>query len=556
MIKRIKIGIVGFALFIFSFIFISAGDVDYFEISKNIDIYVSLFKELNLHYVDKIDPSTVIRKGIDAMLNELDPYTEFYSEAETEDFRITTTGKYGGIGSLIAPREEYVIIDEPFEGMPAQEAGLIPGDKILEIDGKSMKGKKTDEVTKLLKGASGSKFKILISRLQGDDTEKKLSFDIVRKEIKLKNVPYSGIVSNNIGYIKLENFMENAGNDVRDAYKKLKESNPDLKGVILDLRGNPGGLLHEAVNTANVFIDQNNEIVSTKGKVVEMQVTHRTQKRAEDAMIPIVVLTNGGSASASEIVAGAIQDLDRGLIIGGKTFGKGLVQNTRPLPYNTQLKVTTAKYYIPSGRCIQAINYAEKNPDGSVKKIPDSLKMPFKTKGGRVVYDGGGIDPDLKTKKEYAHPIAYYLSYKGLISDFATRYVSRHPKPLTPKDFTLSEAEYESFVQYTKQRNFTYESEVEKEMKELQKRAEDEKMMTAIKKNYDDLILKIKEAKANEIYSNKKDIFELIESEIVRRYFNRKGVIEHSFVHDEDITESLKLLANSAEYNKLLKSSK
>lgn len=556
MIKRIKIGLLGFALFLFSFIFISAGDVDYFEISKNIDIYVSLFKELNLHYVDKIDPSTVIRKGIDAMLNELDPYTEFYSEAETEDFRITTTGKYGGIGSLIAPREEYVIIDEPFEGMPAQEAGLIPGDKILEIDGKSMKGKKTDEVTKLLKGASGSKFKILISRLQGDDTEKKLSFDIIRKEIKLKNVPYSGIVSNNIGYIKLENFMENAGNDVRDAYKKLKETNPDLKGIILDLRGNPGGLLHEAVNTANVFIDQNNEIVSTKGKVVEMQVTHRTQKRAEDATIPIVVLTNGGSASASEIVAGAIQDLDRGLIVGGKTFGKGLVQNTRPLPYNTQLKVTTAKYYIPSGRCIQAINYAEKNPDGSVKKIPDSLKMPFKTKGGRVVYDGGGIDPDLKTKKEYAHPIAYYLSYKGLISDFATRYVSRHPKPLSPKDFTLSETEYESFVQYTKQRNFTYESEVEKEMKELQKRAEDEKMMTAIKKTYDDLILKIKEAKANEIYSNKKDIFELIESEIVRRYFNRKGVIEHSFVHDEDITESLKLLANSAEYNKLLKSSK
>lgn len=556
MIKRIKVSLVGCLLVLVSFGFISAGDVDYFEISKNVDIYVSLFKELNLNYVDKIDPSTVIRKGIDAMLNDLDPYTEFYSEAETEDFRIQTTGKYGGIGSLIAPRDEYVIIDEPFEGMPAQEAGLIAGDKILEIDGKSMKGKKTDEVTKLLKGAANSKFKILISRLQNDDSEKKISFEILRREIKLKNVPFSGMVSNDVGYIKLENFMENAGNDVRDAFKKLKESNPSLKGIILDLRNNPGGLLHEAVNTSNVFIDQNNEIVSTKGKIAEMQITHRTQKRAEDLKLPIIVLTNGGSASASEIVAGAIQDLDRGVIIGGRTFGKGLVQNTRPLPYNTQLKVTTAKYYIPSGRCIQAINYAEKNPDGSVKKIPDSLKMPFKTKGGRTVYDGGGIDPDIKTKKEFPHPIAYYLSYKGLIGDYATRYVSRHPKPNSSKDFRLSDEEYEAFVQFTKSKKFTYDSDVDRELKELQKKAEDEKMMPEIKKAYDELCQRVKETKSNEIYCHKKDIFEMLELEIVRRYFNRQGVIEHSFVHDEDIIESLKLFSNPAEYNRFLKASK
>jgi carboxyl-terminal processing protease len=272
--------------------------------------------------------------------------------------------------------------------------------------------------------------------------------------------------------------------------------------------------------------------------------------------MPLVVLTNGGSASASEIVAGSVQDLDRGLIIGGKTFGKGLVQNTRPLPYNTQLKVTTAKYYIPSGRCIQAINYAEKNPDGSVKKIPDSLKIAFKTKNGRVVYDGGGIDPDIATKKEFFHHIAYYLSYKGLFSDFAVQYVAKNPKPASAKLFKMAEGDYEKFIQYTKSKNFSYESEVEKELKELQKKAEDEKMMPMIKKAYDDLALKINEAKSNEYYEHKKEITELLENEIVKRYFYRRGVIEFGFVNDDEIKESLKILSNQAEYAKILKTSK
>jgi carboxyl-terminal processing protease len=551
--KKLKLWSIGIVVSCLSFFAISAGDIDFFEITKNIDIFVSLFKELNIHYVDKIDPSTVIRKGIDAMLNDLDPYTEFYSEAETEDFRIQTTGKYGGIGSFISQRDDYVIIEEPHEGMPAQEAGLIAGDKIIDIDGKSMKGKKTDEVSKLLKGQAGSKFKLTVDRLQADGSFKKLNFEITRKEIKLKNVPYSGIVTNDVGYIKLENFMENAGGDVRDAFKKLKEANPNMKGIVLDLRGNPGGLLHEAVNTCNVFIDQNNEIVSTKGKIAEMQSTHRTQKRPEDVNIPVVVLTSGGSASASEIVAGAIQDLDRGVIVGGRTFGKGLVQNTRPLPYNTQLKVTTAKYYIPSGRCVQALNYAEKNPDGSVKKIPDSLKMPFKTKAGRTVYDGGGVDPDIKTKKEFMHMIVYYLASKGTVGDYANIFISKNPKPASAQAFKLTDADYEKFVQYTKQVKFSYESEVEKELNELSKKAEDEKMMPTIKKAYDDLSAKIKEAKANEFYQNKKEIMEYLELEIVRRYFHRSGLVQHSFQNDEDIKEALKIIANKAEYNKILK---
>ncbi len=550
--KKIKLFLFGTALSISSLFLISAGDIDFFEITKNIDIFVSLFKELNIHYVDKIDPSTVIRKGIDAMLEDLDPYTEFYSEAETEDFRIQTTGKYGGIGSLISAREDYVIIEEPYEGLPAQEAGLISGDKIVEIDGKSMKGKKTEDVSKLLKGTSGTKVKVTISRYQADGSEKKLSFDVVRKEIKLKNVPYSGMISNDVGYIRLENFMENAGNDVRDAFKKLKEKH-NLKGIVLDLRGNPGGLLHEAVNISNVFIEQNNEIVSTRGKIAEMQTSHRTQRKAEDALIPLIVLTNGGSASASEIVAGSIQDYDRGIVLGGKTYGKGLVQNTRPLPYNTQLKVTTAKYYIPSGRCIQAINYAEKNPDGSVKKIPDSLKIAFKTKNGRVVYDGGGIDPDIKTKKEFLHPIAYYLMSRGLINDFATQFVAKNLKPASPQAFKLKETDYDDFVKYVRSHNFTYESEVDKELKTLYKKAEDEKMQIAIEKAFNELTIKVKEAKANELYANKKDLFELLEGEIVKHYFHRSGVIEHSFVNDEDIKEAIKILSNPSEYSKLLK---
>ena len=376
--RKLKLGLAGIFLSTAAFFATSFKDVDYFEISKNIDIFVTLFKELNIQYVDKVEPSRAIRVAIDAMLKDLDPYTEFYSEAETEDFRIQTTGKYGGIGSLIAQREDYVIIDEPYEGMPAQLAGLIPGDRIVEIDGKSMKGKKTDDVSKLLKGQAGSSFKMTYERLQSDGSYKKMSTDIIRKEIKLKNVPYAGMISNDVGYIKLESFMENAGNDVRTEFLKLKEANKNMNGIILDLRGNPGGLLHEAVDLTNLFIDQNNEIVSTRGKIQEMQSTHRTKRRADDMNIPLIVLTNGGSASASEIVAGAIQDYDRGVILGGKTFGKGLVQNTRPLPYNTQMKVTTAKYYIPSGRCIQAIDYSLKDDDGYFTKIPDSLVNEFK----------------------------------------------------------------------------------------------------------------------------------------------------------------------------------
>lgn len=530
----------------------TTGQVDYFEVSKNIDIFVSLFKELNVFYVDKIDPSTVIRKGIDAMLESLDPYTEFYSEAETEDFRAETTGKYGGVGSVISQRGEFVYIEDPYEEMPAYKAGLRIGDKITEIDGKSMKGKATSDVSKLLKGTAGTKVKVTIMRMQADGTEKKMDFEILRQEIKLKSIPYAGLASPNIGYITLNSFTDNAGNEVREELKKLKKDN-NLEGVILDLRSNPGGLLHEAVNLSNVFLDQDIEIVSTKGKIAEWNKTYRTQQRAEDNKIPLIILTNGASASASEIVSGAIQDYDRGVIVGGKTFGKGLVQQTRPLPYNTQLKVTTSKYYIPSGRCIQAINYAEKNPDGSVKKIPDSLKVAFKTKGGRVVYDGGGIDPDIKTKKEYYHDITVALITKGLIAEFANDYVLKNPKPANANQYNFNDADYEKFTKFIQSKKFEFDSDLEKPLKALKAKAEDEKSFEILKPQFEALSQKIKESKNQQLQLNKKDITDLIEGEIIRRYYSRRDQIERGFTHDEDIKEAIKLIKTPAEYQKLLK---
>lgn len=548
--KYVLVSLIGIS----SLFYISAttGQVDYFEVSKNIDIFVSLFKELNVFYVDKIDPSTVIRKGIDAMLESLDPYTEFYSEAETEDFRAETTGKYGGVGSVISQRGEFVYIEDPYEEMPAYKAGLRIGDKITDIDGKSMKGKATSDVSKLLKGTAGTKVKVTIMRMQADGTEKKMDFEILRQEIKLKSIPYAGLASPNIGYITLNSFTDKAGNEVREELKKLKKDN-NLEGVILDLRSNPGGLLHEAVNLSNVFLDQDIEIVSTKGKIAEWNKTYRTQQRAEDNKIPLIILTNGASASASEIVSGAIQDYDRGVIVGGKTFGKGLVQQTRPLPYNTQLKVTTSKYYIPSGRCIQAINYAEKNPDGSVKKIPDSLKVAFKTKGGRVVYDGGGIDPDIKTKKEYYHDITVALITKGLIAEFANDYVLKNSKPTNATQYNFNDADYEKFTKFIQSKKFEYDSDLEKPLKTLKAKAEDEKSFEILKPQFEALSQKIKESKNQQLQLNKKDITDLIEGEIIRRYYSRRDQIERGFTHDEDIKEAIKLIKTPAEYQKLLK---
>ena len=429
-----------YSLVIFVFVVSSFAAINsttnYFEISKNLDIFASVYREVNTYYVDEVDAGKLMKRGIDEMLNSLDPYTNFFSESEVEDFRFQVTGLYGGIGAQIGNKGDYVVVTDPYENYPAQKEDLRAGDIIIDIDGKSTKGKNTSEISKLLKGQAGTKVKLTIKR----EDEGELTKTLTRQEIHINNVPYFGMVNDNTGYIRLATFTNDAGKEVKDALVELKK-NPSLKSVILDVRGNPGGLLHEAVNIVNVFIPQGQEVVSTKGKVKEWEKSYKTLNPPVDIEIPLVVLTNRSSASASEIVSGSIQDLDRGVVIGLKTFGKGLVQSTRPLSYNTQVKITTAKYYTPSGRCIQALNYSHRNEDGSVGAVPDSLKKEFKTKNGRKVFDGGGVDPEIFVVHTPYSKLAESLISKQLIFDFATTYRTKHDKIISSKEFHISEAD-------------------------------------------------------------------------------------------------------------------
>ena len=526
-------------------------DDQYFEISKNLDIFSTLYKELNTYYVDDIQASEIMRTGIDAMLSSLDPYTQFISEAEIEDFRFQTTGKYGGIGALIGKMGSYVVITEPYENSPANKAGLLAGDKLVSIDGKDVISKTTDDVSKLLKGQPGSKVELKVRRLLSNGSETDMVISLVREEIHINNVSYYGLVDNEIGLIQLEHFTQDAGKEVKEALETLKSKNK-LNGVILDLRGNPGGLLNEAVNVANVFVDKGEEIVSTRGKVDEWDRTFKSINPVTDNNIPLIVLTNSGSASAAEIVSGSIQDLDRGVIIGQRTFGKGLVQTTRSLSYNTKLKVTTAKYYIPSGRCIQAINYAEKGPEGEVKKIPDSLKVAFKTRSGRVVYDGGGIDPDVPTDELTLSKIAESLVTKNLIFDFATMYRSKHNTINSAKEFTISNQDFEEFAKFIADKDYSYSTQSESILKELEAVTVEEKYFDAVNNDLKILAKKIETDKGKDVFKQKEEIISLINEEISERYYLRKGRIEASFKNDPDIIKAVNIFKNVNDYNKIL----
>jgi carboxyl-terminal processing protease len=525
---------------------------EYFEISKNLEIFATLYKELNTYYVDDIDPNEFMQEGIDAMLLSLDPYTNFYSEAEIENYRFETTGKYGGIGSLIKQDEDFIVVSEPYEGYPADKSGLIAGDKIFAVDGNLVKGKTSEEVSKFLKGEPGTSISVEILRPQLDGSDKAMVLEITREEVKVNNVPFYGLVENDIAYIKLSNFTQQAGKEVEDAFKELKNEHPNLKGLVLDLRGNPGGLLHEAVNITNVFIDKGELVVFTKGKVEEWDKDFKTINEPLDTELPLVVLTNRGSASASEIVSGAVQDLDRGVVVGQKTFGKGLVQTTRKLTYNTQLKVTTAKYYIPSGRCIQAINYAEKDEDGAVKRIPDSLKVEFQTRNGRVVYDGGGIDPDVATEVEYLSDVSVSLSRKDLIFDYATIYKLNNPDLRDGIDFRVNDTEYADFVAWVQDKDYEYSTESESMLAEFKEVAEEEEYFDAIEAEFKALESKIYSDKKNDLIKQSDEIKRLLENEIVTRYFYRKGAIQNSFVYDVEVAKAVELIQNPNEYKKLL----
>jgi len=535
-------------------VFVSASSIvswsfvdDFFEISKHLDIFSSAFREVNMYYVDSVEPGKLMKKGIDAMLETLDPYTNYIPESEVDDYRFMTTGQYGGIGALIRQKGDYVAISEPYEGFPAHKADLRAGDEIREIDGVSAKGKKTDEVSRILKGQPKTQVKILLKREGEKDFLEKT---ITREEIKVKSVPFYGMLNNETGYIRLSHFTDNCGNEVKEALMKLKEKNP--KGIILDLRYNPGGLLNEAVNVSNVFIDRGQEIVSTRGKMKTLDRTYKAINTPIDTEIPLVVLVNSGSASASEIVSGSIQDLDRGVIIGQRTFGKGLVQTTRTLGYNSQLKITTSKYYVPSGRCIQALDYTHKNTDGSVGKIPDSLVTEFKTKAGRKVFDGGGILPDVIVEPKKLSNITVSLVTKNIIFDFASQYRNNHSSIVAARDFYLSENDWKEFVTFIDGKDYDYTTKSEKSLEELKKNSEEEKYLDALRTSIDELKLKLAHDKTEDVDKNREEISNIIEQEIVSRYYFQSGKIEASFHDDMEIQKALEVLGNTSMHSTIL----
>ena len=519
----------------------------YFEITKNLDIFATLYKEVNTYYVDEVDPNQLIKTGINAMLESLDPYTNYIPEDDIEDYRTMTTGQYGGIGALIGTRNGKNMIIMPYEGFPAHDAGLKIGDEIIMVDGINVKEKAYTDISKLLRGQANSKLNIAVKRYGETDP---IQVEMTREKITIDNVQYYGMVADDIGYIKLSDFTTNAGKEVKNALVELKEKGASK--MILDLRGNPGGLLNEAVNVSNIFIPKGSEVVSTKGKMTDWNKTYKALNPPVDTEMPLVVLTSSSSASASEIVAGVVQDYDRGVLVGQKTFGKGLVQATRPLTYNSQLKVTTAKYYIPSGRCIQAIDYSHRNDDGSVGKVPDSLKVAFKTRNNRTVYDGGGVDPDIVVELEYLAPIAVSLVNKGLIFDYATEYHFAHPTIASSRDFQLTDAEYQDFVGWLKDKDYDYTTRVENSIDDLIKMAKKEKYYEDIDEQIQSLKLKVHHNKETDLQKFKSDIKQILEEEISSRYYLRKGVVETSFSSDESIRSAVDVLNDSDRYLQLL----
>lgn len=535
--------IIGISLLLTGLFAFKAKD-DFFEISKNLDIFATLYREVNMYYVDEIQPGKLIRTGIDAMLESLDPYTNFISEDEIEDARFMTTGQYGGIGAIIRTKGDYIVISEPYENSPAQKADLRAGDEIIEIEGKSTKGKNTSDVVKFLKGQPQTKVKLLIRR---DGFSQPIEKIITREEIKVNNVPYSGFINENIGYIKLTGFTEDAGKEVKDALLKLKE-NPNLSGVVLDLRGNPGGLLREAINIVNIFVEKGIDIVSTKGKVEEWDKTYKSLNNPVDLDIPVIVLINRSSASASEIVSGSLQDLDRAVIVGQRSFGKGLVQTSRPLTYNTQVKITTSKYYIPSGRCIQAKDYSQRNEDGSVGTIPDSLIKEFKTKNGRKVFDGGGIIPDVSTESEELAPITQSLITNHIIFDFATKYRGENAEIQKPRSFRVEKDLFKNFVAFASGKDYNYETKSEELLKELRVVAEKEKYFSSFEKEYSILKDKMMHDKTSDMERSASEISNILGEEILSRYYFQRGRIEYSFSTDAEILKALEILNNKKLY--------
>jgi carboxyl-terminal processing protease len=539
--------IYGLIVGVAAWVSIAAAD-HYFDVSRNLDVFSALYKDLNNYYVDDASPSKLMRTSIDAMLKTLDPFTNYYNESQIETYRMQNSEKLVGVGLRFEIIDSMPIVIDVVKGLPADNAGIKVGDQITAIDSRSTRGRPYEEISIGLRGDVNSNVVLHITTPQGATKD----FTVARKEFQETNVPFYGMLTPDIGCINLKVFNPDAGKDVREVFEKLKKENPAMKGIILDLRGNPGGLLAEAVNVVNVFVEKNKLVVTTKGRIAEWNNKFATTGDPTDTQIPIVVITDNKSASASEIVAGCIQDYDRGVIIGQRSYGKGLVQITKNLSYNTMLKVTTARYYIPSGRCIQAHLYAEHNEDGSVKRIPDSLKHSFKTTAGRPVWDGGGIDPDIVIPKPESTAVARALVEHHFIFDFATQYVFTHPAVSESSSWHLSEGEYQDFVTFTQKKGFTYKTESDKVLEKLKETATEEKYFDAVKEQYDHIAQKISDERATALQKHKQEIQSLIESEIVGRYYYIHGKIKKSYDNDPLAARAIALLMQPIEYKALL----
>ena len=545
--SRIKMWSVAAAIIAIGLFSFAGPEEKYFEIVKSLDIFSTLFKEVNAYYVDEIDPKTLTQTGINGMLSSLDPYTDYIAEENEEAYSIQTTGQYAGIGALIGVVNKKVVVTHPYEGFPAQRAGIKVGDEFISMDGKNVAGNSISEISALLKGKPKTDVQLVLKRAGQKDN---LSFRVMREKIKISNVTYQGMLNTEIGFIKLSGFTPGAGKEVEQAVSQLKAKG--AKKIILDLRNNPGGLLREAINIVNVFVPKGSEVVATKGKVQEWNKAYTTLNNPVDTEMPLVILANQGSASASEIVAGALQDYDRAVLVGQKTFGKGLVQTTRQLPYGAQLKITTAKYYIPSGRCIQALDYTHRKSDGTVERVADSLKSEFKTRAGRKVYDGGGLDPDLALKGRLVNTAIEELIISGYVFDYATKYCSEHAQPASIRNFKLNDADYDRFVSWMKEKNFTYTTALEKRAEDLLHAAKNERAGADVQSQVNKLQSTIQQNRLTDLQRFKTDISELLNSEIAFHYKLTAGQIEFAMDQDDEILEAKKILENNASYKKIL----
>ena len=521
-------------------------DDNYFEITKNIRIMTSVYDNINTFYVDEPEPGNLMKKGIDAMLRSLDPYTVYIPESDIEDYRFMTTGQYGGIGAMIKTQDSYVVISEPYEGSPTDKAGIIAGDILLEIDGKSVAGKTTKEMSAILKGGAGTILKVKYER-HGVASET----SITREVIKIPSVPYYGMIDEEIGYVKLNSFTSTASREVLKALKYLKDSS-GMKKLVFDLRGNGGGLLHESVNIVNFFIGKGNTVVSTKGRLTDLNKDYKTLNTPFDEEMPIVVLVDGYSASASEIVSGSLQDLDRAVIIGMTTYGKGLVQQTKDLNFGSKVKLTIAKYYTPSGRCIQKLDYANRDDKGSVSEVADSLIKTFTTKNGREVKDGRGVEPEIKIEPAVFSKLTSVLVFKNYLFNYATDYKRGHSDIESASTFSLSTSDYNNFIAYLGDKEVEYTMDSEEMLQELKEIAKEEKYYVDSEVEFDALFAKLKPSLKDDMVRYKDEIIELLENEIVSRYYYQNGRVEASLKNDPYMKEAKEVLKNQVRYKSIL----